>query len=355
MHSSAMMVGFLLALLGVSTAWGASTQDCLGCHGDNSIEGRGGGKPYIDADAFASTTHASLGCTACHDTQLPGHPDDGQRPSLPHCQDCHDATAKEYAKSFHAQNAVCADCHNPHQVKSPVAISGDEINAPCAKCHETSVMMKTHEKWLPQTLSHLKALPCIACHTGSEDYVITMFIQKMDPGGGKRLTATHPELAQSFGSESLSKLADTNGNGLITLDELVKFNQTVQSKGLRLWGMMMPQVMTHTYQILRNRWDCSFCHASGPDARQTSFVAFPRTDGKLDRIEVQKGAVMDLLYGTPDFYMVGATRNLWLSLLGGAIILAGIGFASVHGFFRYLTRKNREALPSLGTEEETDL
>ena len=42
---------------------------------------------------------------------------------------------------------------------------------------------------------------------------------------------------------------------------------------------MMPEVVTHNYQILNNRWDCTFCHASGPNAQQNSYLAFPEQDG----------------------------------------------------------------------------
>ncbi len=39
---------------------------------------------------------------------------------------------------------------------------------------------------------------------------------------------------------------------------------------------MTPEVVTHNLQILDNRWDCTFCHASGPEAMQTSFSPSPR-------------------------------------------------------------------------------
>jgi hypothetical protein len=74
---------------------------------------------------------------------------------------------------------------------------------------------------------------------------------------------------------------------------------------------------------------------------QTSFVAFPNKDGSFARVAVEKGAVLDLLYGTPDFYMMGTTRSTALSIVGGLIICGGMGFAGLHGTLRFLTRKNR--------------
>ena len=40
--------------------------------------------------------------------------------------------------------------------------------------------------------------------------------------------------------------------------------------------------MTHDFRTLENRWDCSFCHASGPGAMQTSFVSLAQEDGRND-------------------------------------------------------------------------
>jgi hypothetical protein len=75
---------------------------------------------------------------------------------------------------------------------------------------------------------------------------------------------------------------------------------------------------------------------------QVSYVAFPRPDGSYVRVPVERGAVLDLLYGTPDFYMMGATRNAALSQIGLGIIVAGLIMPVGHGALRFLTRKNRK-------------
>jgi len=111
---------------------------------------------------------------------------------------------------------------------------------------------------------------------------------------------------------------------------------------MRLWGMMMPEVMTHSFQILNNRWDCTFCHSSGSKAMQTSYLALPEKDGRYNRLNVEKGAILDLLYGTPDFYMMGATRSNTLSIIGLTIIGGGLLMPIGHGTLRFLTRKNRK-------------
>jgi hypothetical protein len=74
---------------------------------------------------------------------------------------------------------------------------------------------------------------------------------------------------------------------------------------------------------------------------QTSVLAFPQEDGSYTRLPVEKGAVLDALYGTPDFYMMGATRNASMNILGLIIIACGLVMPVGHGLLRFLTRKNR--------------
>jgi len=135
---------------------------------------------------------------------------------------------------------------------------------------------------------------------------------------------------------------DKNGDSFISLAELREFNHEARGKGMRLWGMMTPEVVTHTYQINEKCWDCSFCHASGPKAMQTSYVAFPDRNGGVTRVAVEKGAILDILYGTPDFYMLGTTRSTALNIVGALIIAGGMMMPIGHGTLRFLTRKNRK-------------
>ena len=75
---------------------------------------------------------------------------------------------------------------------------------------------------------------------------------------------------------------------------------------------------------------------------QKSFIAFPEKDGSFTRLSVEKGAILDILYGTPDFYMLGTTRSTALNVIGAIIIAAGLSFPVGHGFLRFLTRNNRK-------------
>jgi predicted CXXCH cytochrome family protein len=316
---------------------------CMKCHGRESINTPSAKHAFIDPVKFAGTTHSIVGCSSCHDRVSPNHPDDGYPASKATCGDCHGPVYTEYSKSLHGAKAGCNGCHNPHEVRLPAFMSGYDINSKCARCHDSRKVIKSHSKWLPQADLHIDSLPCITCHTGSKDYVITMSIESRHSVSGEKFkAASYQELTALVQEKEISRLIDQNGDNQVSLEELRKFNHHLRGKNMRLWAMMTPEVVTHSYQILDNRWDCTFCHASGPKAMQRSYIAFPDKDGGYTRLPVEKGAILDILYGTPDFYMLGTTRSVPLNIIGGLIIVGGLAFPVCHGFFRFLTRKNRK-------------
>jgi hypothetical protein len=338
-----LLVSALMFMM-VSPTLAAAENSCVTCHSDKTIMNKGV-HLYIDPVKYESTTHARIGCVSCHDKVTKRHPADGIRPSRAKCQDCHAAVFAEYNQSMHGKNAGCTDCHKPHAVKSLLAVSGRDINIQCAKCHEYAEMVKSHSKWLPQAALHVDALPCITCHTGSKNYVITMYMAKNvtdSPLGGVRLAGFNDLQPFLSAGEKVGSLIDVNGDNFLSLSELKKFNTSSRYRSLSLLGTMMPEVVTHNYQILNNRWDCTFCHASGPNAQQTSYLAFPEQDGAYSRIPVEKGAIMDILYGTPDFYMLGSTRSTLLSIIGALIAAGGLMVPILHGALRFITRKRRK-------------
>ena len=346
------LISALLILVMIGTAAAASigleNERCLLCHSDKKIITMGGKHLFVDNSLYAATTHSYIGCKSCHKAISPIHPNDNPKPARPTravCRECHEPIHAEYAKSLHGSKASCTDCHNPHEVKTPIAISGKDINAKCAKCHNLAKIVKTHTKWLPQADLHIDSLPCITCHTGSKNFVITLAIQnrKLGAPDDEFKLATHDELSRLLPEGSdLGNLIDRDKNGFISLEDLRAFNSQVRKKEMRLWGMMTPEVVSHSYEIQNNRWDCSFCHASGPESMQTSYVAFPDKSGGYTRLAVEKGAIFDILNGTPDFYMMGATRSTILNIIGALIIVGGLMMPIGHGTFRLLTRKNRK-------------
>jgi predicted CXXCH cytochrome family protein len=329
----------LLALPGIAPA--LENSDCLGCHADADTVGR---TFQINPVSFDTTAHAAIGCQQCHASVTANHPDDGAPPSKAGCQECHEDVSAAYAHSNHVAMAACQDCHNPHQARGATQVAGRDMNTMCANCHGGLATTLKHAEWLPQADLHLQMLPCVSCHTASKDNVITLYLVKRKDGErfGSFDVASYAELKALAGDKSIKSLIDRNEDNYISLAELRLFNSDPENKTLRLQGMITPETVTHDFRILENRWDCSFCHASGPAARQTSFVALAQEDGSYQRIAAEQGAVLDALYGTPDFYMVGATRNTALNYIGMVIIAGGMVMPIGHGTLRYLTRKNRQ-------------
>lgn len=335
-------LALLLLLLLVPTAKALENADCLGCHADVDTVGEAF---RVDPVRFDTTAHAGIGCNECHASISEQHPDDGQPISKASCSDCHADIADEYAVSNHAGVAVCNDCHNPHTVRGATAVSGYAMNEQCANCHDREENVIIHSKWLPQGELHLNSLPCISCHTASQELVTTLYLVRREEGQrfGQFSLASYAELQALAGDGKISGLIDRNGDDYISIAELRTFNRDPANRALRLHGMMTPETFTHDFVTLDNRWDCTFCHASGPGAMQTSFVALPLADASFERLATEKGAVLDALYGTPDFYMVGATRSKTLDIIGLVIIACGMAMPIGHGTLRFLTRKNRRS------------
>jgi hypothetical protein len=338
------LIAALLLPMHIPLTADAATNECLTCHSKNSILNKGV-HLYIDPLKYEMTTHSRIGCIACHDNVTKRHPGDKVRPSRAKCQDCHAAVFAEYEQSKHGKNAGCADCHKPHAVKPLLAVSGRDINIQCAKCHEYTQMVKSHSKWLPQATLHIDALPCITCHTGSKDYVISMYMVKKvsgSPMGGVAIAGYEDLLPFLSEGKKVGTLIDLNNDGVISLSELKTFNTSGKYRSISLLGTMMPELVTHNYDILDNRRDCTFCHASGPNTQQASDLAFPEMDGTYSRIPVEKGAILDILYGTPDFYMTGFTRSITLSIIGALIAAGGLMVPILHGTLRFVTRNRRK-------------
>ena len=310
---------------------------CLNCHGDAK---KVSAASHIDRTQFDHTTHASIGCTSCHSVN-PAHPD-GIRTPRADCRECHQEVKQEYEGSIHAARTGCAGCHNPHQVAKPREISGHDINKMCSGCHESLEMVAKHGEWLPQAELHIKMLPCITCHTGSKGYFVGMYIVKGKDGSrfGQQELVDYQELKQMAQGGDILALIDANRDDYVSLSELRNFNKD-QGHNLHLQGMMTPESASHKFEILDNRRNCSFCHTSGSAIMQTSYLALPEQNGTYRRVAVEKGAVLDALYGTPDFYMMGSTKSKNLNYIGLAVICGGLILPVGHGSLRFLTRKNR--------------
>ncbi|PLY04628.1 MAG: cytochrome C [Desulfuromonas sp.] len=315
--------------------------DCLGCHADADMVGA---ELQIDSERFEHTVHAEFGCTTCHTEITDDHPDDGAVVSATECLDCHEETADQYGHSAHAENATCVDCHDPHNATGLEKMAAQGMNQACETCHETEEVVTMHAEWLPQATLHIAQLPCITCHTDADGYEVVLNITQKQYDGklSSYSVSTLEDLQKYSDGDDISALIDLNKDDFISLAELRTFNKNPAYAELRIEGMLAPNTASHDFSTHDNRFDCSFCHVSGPESMQTSFLALPEPSGGFTRMAVEQGAVLDALYGTPDFYMTGSTRNASMNLIGFAIICGGFIMPIGHGTLRFMTRKNRK-------------
>ena len=333
---------FVCLLLGFpATGAAMDSEECLFCHGEADLVGA---EQRIDVELYSHTVHSQMGCLTCHDGISDAHPDDGLPVTASGCLACHEETGQAYAQTRHAQFAECRDCHDPHRGRGLEAVSGPGKNQQCSQCHDLNEIAAGHSQWLPQADLHIGVLPCITCHTSSPGYEIVLNITRKQDRGmfGAYDFASYTELQELNDGQAPAGLIDINGDAFISLAELRTFNRNPAYADMRLEGTLVPSQVSHDLSTLDSRYDCTFCHVSGPQSMQTSFLALPRPEGIYEQIAVEEGAVLDALYGTPDFYLTGSTRSASMNLIGLIIICCGLIMPIGHGTLRFLTRKNRQ-------------
>lgn len=331
--------GLVLAPPWQTPAAGMETEECLFCHTLQDYVGESG---LINAQAFKDTDHAMIGCEGCH-VQVPKEHPDGKMPEPVSCKNCHQQIHKEYAASDHFNYAACQDCHNPHQALPLVALSGKQMNKQCQQCHVYEDTVAKHEDWVPETRLHLDVVPCITCHNSSDQFAVNLYVAKPKQGSPYRnlVLMGHDEIKALSGQDQVAKAVDLDANGQISMAELNDFYDKHSDDAVRMWPMMTPESVSHDFWAPDNRWNCTFCHAAGPESMENSFVALPQEDGTYQRIPLEHEATLDAVFGVPNFYMVGATRSRTLNLIGLIIILGGFAMPVGHGTLRFLTRHNR--------------
>lgn len=314
---------------------------CLTCHKDKELVGAAN---QINPKAFQHTTHAQIGCKTCHNTVSDTHPKDGKIALTTTCADCHNDIATEYSISKHSLSVTnCSACHNPHTVHKPGEVFALDLNKTCTACHNKDRIAASHAEWLPQTNLHLGSISCVTCHTKSDNYVLSVYVSRRDQKkAGETRVADYAYLSAKANSDNITKLVDRNQDNYISIEELRKFNTIPANKDLYLKAVLTPIKTTHAFQISDKSWNCTFCHASGPDAAQISRLVLPKKDGTFQQMDIEKGASISALNVIPDFYMMGSSRNNILNMFGAFILVGGMVMPVGHGFFRFLTRKNRK-------------
>ena len=154
---SIVSLSFLLAPRGFSQ----TVEDCLMCHGDESlIKEDSTGKEislFVDLSVFEHSVHHGLGCVSCHiGVEADMHE---ETPGPVDCGMCHADATEAYLTGYHAQKRAqgvadaptCGDCHTYHGIRSSDDKEAETYrgNQPklCGKCH--GLEKNVNRRWCP--------------------------------------------------------------------------------------------------------------------------------------------------------------------------------------------------------------
>jgi hypothetical protein len=137
--------------------------ECLACHGDKSTTTTRAGKTvslFVDGKKFASSVHASFGCTGCH-ADLEGKDFPHETPKRVQCGTCHATEQEQHARSLHGKAIArgdalaphCVNCHGNHEiypVKDPrSAVAALKVPFVCGQCHREGTPV-SRNRTIPQ-------------------------------------------------------------------------------------------------------------------------------------------------------------------------------------------------------------
>ncbi len=139
----------IFSFLFTSGGFTQTAEDCLICHGDESLTMEDStGKEislFVDESVFANSVHQMLSCVGCH---VGVEADMHETPLSPvNCGMCHADATELYRAGYHGQKRLegvadaptCGDCHSYHNIRSVDDPEADTYrgNEPkmCGKCH----------------------------------------------------------------------------------------------------------------------------------------------------------------------------------------------------------------------------
>lgn len=199
---------------------------CLHCHGNNGTEAQiktGKKTPLMDGKTYATTPHAKMACTACHeDAAAFGH---NRQPAVD-CLKCHPPHDEEVTHDAHV-GVSCQACHlqeiTPFQDTQTAVLrfkpnkglkdlstlhqmnitDGEES---CKRCHFAGNDLGAASMVLPA-----KSIVCMPCHTATFTLTFTLksistmglmvflfgmvlFVSVLLTGTMNHITSTHPML-----------------------------------------------------------------------------------------------------------------------------------------------------------------
>ncbi|TAK45324.1 MAG: hypothetical protein EPO29_01955 [Betaproteobacteria bacterium] len=314
----------------------AKVEVCTQCHEDKAKLFEGS----VHATTLRTGNLWAPVCTDCHGSHAVRAKAAQEPMNGISCRKCHDEIFDAYAGSMHGlargkagpvKAPICVDCHRAHDV-SP-ASTGTRLRDACLGCHAGA--LAAHEKWLPNTKTHLEAVACPACHAPASQKRVDLRLY--DPATKQRMS---DDSGRSLDAKALwDLLRGVNREGAPAKATLIG--------RLEVRTGAESHLLTGKSRAIK---DCVSCHRQGADAFQNVTISIIGPDGRPVRYEAQKDVLSNpaSVESVSDFYVIGGTRIKLLDVLLALALAAGILAPIGHLLLRKLLRRKSTDRPHGG-------
>jgi len=161
----------LLSLVLLSAAaFSQSSQDCLACHSNRTLNMSKGGQTvalFVDEAPLKESIHAALPCVSCHIGFSAGEIPHAKAIKPVNCRNCHETP--DFEGSIHGIVAECKSCHGSHDIRSAKdpksSVSRINISGVCGKCHDEALTLfsASAHGGIPGT-GKTRTPSCVTCH-----------------------------------------------------------------------------------------------------------------------------------------------------------------------------------------------
>lgn len=289
-------------------AWNS---ECLQCHVGDSLHEQGKGlfnMPKGEAakvrlsPKYMASNHGRMACKTCHAGAFTNYPHEPapsamKAQTLP-CDECHAQESfrveTQVAKSVHSKNLkdtfTCSTCHDPH-----VAASAKRLGSPQKLVEQDNAM-------------------CLDCHNSDK---------KFAEFGGK--------LTPNKKRPDIDKIHDW-------LPNTRRHWESARCIDCHTPPVSNKSSLSLSHEILNKdkaRKDCSTCHAQDSALKVGLYRHIKESDTR------------ELGFANAAFlrssYVIGATRNLYLDMLGLLMVGGTLAGVAIHGLLRILTARRRKS------------